>query len=34
VLGGAIIVAAVAARTFATERGRADPNRTAIPADI
>ena len=34
VLGGAIIVAAVAARTFATERGRADPNRTPIPADI
>ncbi len=34
VLGGAIIVAAVAARTFATERGRADPNCTPIPADI
>jgi DME family drug/metabolite transporter len=34
VLGGAIIVAAVGARTFATERGRADPNRTPIPADI
>jgi len=34
VLGGAIIVAAVAARTFATERGRADPNTTVVPADI
>ena len=34
VLGGAIIVAAVGARTFATERGRADANRAAIPADI
>jgi drug/metabolite transporter (DMT)-like permease len=34
VLGGAIIVAAVAARTFATERGRANANTTVIPADI
>jgi drug/metabolite transporter (DMT)-like permease len=34
VLGGTIIVAAVAARTIATERGRADLNRAAIPADI
>jgi drug/metabolite transporter, DME family len=34
VLGGAIIVAAVAARTVATERGGADANRTPIPADI
>ena len=34
VLGGAIIVAAVAARTLATERGRADAHTTVIPADI
>lgn len=34
VLGGAVIVAAVAARTVATERGKADANTTLIPADI
>jgi drug/metabolite transporter (DMT)-like permease len=34
VLGGAIIVAAVAARTFATERGRARAEIVAVPADI
>lgn len=34
VLGGAIIVAAVAVRTFATERGRAHANRVVVPADI
>lgn len=34
VLGGAIIVAAVTARTFATEKGRADANEALIPADI
>lgn len=34
VLGGAIIVAAVAVRTFATERGRAIANRVIVPADI
>ncbi|MEO8540280.1 MAG: DMT family transporter, partial [bacterium] len=34
VLGGAIIVAAVAARTVATEKGRANANRALIPADI
>lgn len=34
VLGGAIIVAAVGARTVATERGRANANDALIPADI
>jgi drug/metabolite transporter (DMT)-like permease len=34
VLGGAIIVTAVAARTFATERGRARASDVVIPADI
>ncbi|MBK7126253.1 MAG: DMT family transporter [Dehalococcoidia bacterium] len=34
VLGGAIIIAAVAARTFTTERGKANANTTVIPADI
>ena len=34
VLGGAIIVAAVAVRTFATERGRANANRVVLAADI
>ena len=34
VLGGAIIVTAVAARTFATERGAASARTTVVPADI
>jgi drug/metabolite transporter (DMT)-like permease len=34
VLGGAIIVAAVSARTFATEKGRANANEALLPADI
>lgn len=34
VLGGAIIVTAVAARTFATEKGKASANKALIPADI
>jgi drug/metabolite transporter (DMT)-like permease len=34
VLGGAIIVSAVAARTLVTERGRASANEALVPADI
>lgn len=34
VLGGAIIVAAVSARTAVSERGRADASTVVIPADI